>query len=100
MATAQQFQPGKEIIKKPTKIGSLRIIIARAYGDIIPDIPGNSGKLQDLELFDALSILDQANQVMEWRSGMLESFLTPKEKAELKALMNRLWALAEREILA
>jgi hypothetical protein len=99
MPQSQQFTPTPEIRKTPTSIGSLEIILARGFGEIIPELPGNPEKIQQAALFDNLAVRDQNGAVMDWKRGDLTPFLTPQEISGLIALMDRLWALAEQEIL-
>lgn len=99
MPQAQQFEPTSERIQTPTKIGSLKLILARGYGEIIPELDGDPTEVKNGAFFEDLSVLDQNGHVMDWKRGELMSFLTDEEKQSLNALMNRLWALAEDVIL-
>lgn len=93
------FQPTEPINKIPSSIGLLKISFMRGFGEIISELQGDPSVLQEVALFDDLAVRDQDENIMDWDRGNLIPFLTPQEISGLRALMDRLWALAETEKL-
>lgn len=100
MPQIQQFTPADEVIRTPTKIGSLKISFVRGYNELIPELHGGDPtEIKNKALYDDLSVLDQNGDIMDWKRGDLLPHLTDQEIQGLMNLLDRLWALAEEQIL-
>lgn len=93
------FQPETTINKVPTEIGCMGIMFFRGKAQLLPELEGELGETVEAALYDMLGVLDQDGNVMNWRRGNLVPHLTPQEIAGLRALVDRLWGVAENEIL-
>lgn len=93
------FNPEPTINKVPTEIGSMGIMFFRGKGEMIPELPGDPETIHEAALFDSIAVLDQDGNVMNWRRGDLVPHLLPAEITALQGLMDRLWGVAEDEIL-
>lgn len=93
------FNPEPTINKIPTEIGAMGIMFFRGKSGVIPELRGDPDSTVEAALFDSIAILDQSGEVMNWRRGDLIPHLTSQEIVGLRALMDRLWGVAEDQIL-